>query len=252
MKKNERNIKEYIERCIKDACATENCENDVEYIYRIIEDQFIFAISSKYKKVRNRIEYRLLHNLKKNFGYAFNLVYPNPYREFTECWKSGVFSIYEISNIDPNHAIDIFELWNGKKFILCSMYGNRPYEELGENHINKLIENGFSYYNNPSWDNFVSSYRAAYDMTPMEGFLLARKEYERRVEAERQHSFNEAAHGCGYWSICEERGAGCPCSPNSAVSKGFNFDVWNRMSERFSMMMSSDDYDEYGEYPSED
>lgn len=223
-------LERYIERCISDACKAEQRENDVKYIYRIIGDHLVFAISSKYKKVRNRIEYRLLHNLKKNFGYAFNLVHPSPYEESTECWKSGIFSISEISDIDPMHAIDVLELWDGKKFILCSIYGNRPADELVENHISKLKAHGFSYNDNKaSWDNFVSSYKDAYGMTPMKGFIMVYKEYERRFNTERQHYDDEMSHGCGYWSLCEGRGSECPCSPDAAVSKGFDINVWDRM-----------------------
>lgn len=222
----------YIKKCITDACTVEKRDNDVKFQYMIIRKEFIFGIKTKYEKVRRRVEYRLLKNLKKNFDYNFNIVYPSSIKEAG--WNESKFRIIEIGDGLPiNHAISTWKLF-GKEYYLESIFGNRPDQELGKNHISKLQENGYDY---PSggWDNFSDAFIKAYNMTPMDSFL--KDVYPQAVKmraAFKQYEKDAMEHGCGYWSVCDERGYACMCSPSSKVMQGFNFDVWERM-KRYSL-----------------
>lgn len=90
---NEQALRRYIEKCITDACQTCERESDVEYDYRIIDKYLLFAIKTKYRRVRVRILYRLLHNLPKNFGLEFQAVHPWIMHESPECWDSLLFDV---------------------------------------------------------------------------------------------------------------------------------------------------------------
>lgn len=47
---------------------------------------------------------------------------------------------------------------------------------------------------------------------------------------EEQFNKIELIRGCGYWNVCDDRA--CPCSPDAAVSKGYNQDVYARMQKQ--------------------
>jgi len=181
MKKNEKQITSYIEKVISEAAAAENHENDVQYQYLLIDNDLLFAIKSKYQRVRRRIEYRLLHNLERNFGLCFNLVYPDKPFENIDCFKASHYSIYDQTNgITPNNS---FMEWTcfGRKVTVTSVYGIRPDNELGMAHLNRLKENGYDFTVGSSeqkWELFKEAYERAYGETPMDGFRKMKKFYE--------------------------------------------------------------------------
>lgn len=217
----------YINKCIDDACTKEKRDNDVKFQYMIINKELIFGIKSKYQKVRRRVEYRLLKNLKKNFGYNFNIVYPDSMKETGS--EDSEFIIIDISSSVPvNHVISTWNLF-GKDYYLEYIHGNRPKSELGSGHINKLEENGYDY---PSggWDNYCDAFTKAYGMNPMTSFLKDVYPQAARARAAfKQYKEDLIEHGCGYWSVCYEHGYACMCSPTSKVMQGFDIDVWDRM-----------------------
>lgn len=172
-----KNLEKYINKCIADACASTNKENDVRYQYRIIGNHLLFAIKSRYQDVKTRVEFRLLNNLQKNFGLDFNLVYPDPLHENRACFDATKFDLYP-DGIDPNDSIDVWTVF-GKKYTIRTFAGNRPYEEDAIEHLNKLREHGYDYLTDnciSSWEKFKAAYEAAYGMTPMQGYEAVEKE----------------------------------------------------------------------------
>ena len=79
---------------LAESAKAENRPNDVRYQYIIIGNDLLFVIKSQYQKVRRRIEYRLLRNLKRNFGLRFNLI--------DGVFSNSKYGIYE--GIDPNRS----------------------------------------------------------------------------------------------------------------------------------------------------
>lgn len=88
-------VDSYIKKVIADACAAENRQNDVKYKFCIIEDNVVMRVSSRYRRVIMKIEYRLTNNLPRNFGLYYNQDF-----DIDDC-SSGC-------GIDVNHAIDVF------------------------------------------------------------------------------------------------------------------------------------------------
>lgn len=217
----------YINVCIKDACEAENRDNDVEFQYMIIKKELIFGIKSKYQKVRRRVEYRLLRNLKKNFGYNFNIVYPESIKETG--YSDSIFRILKSNlGVPVNHAICKWNLF-GNEYYLSSNYGNRPKSELGMDHINKLHKNGYDYPNG-GWDSYCDAFNKTYGMSPMDSFVTEVYPQLVRTRAAFKHYEKDLMdHGCGYWSVCSEHGYACMCSPTSKVMQGFDMDVWNSL-----------------------
>lgn len=226
------NVRQYIEKVIQEACDSEKRPNDVKFKYQLLPDKtLLFSIKTQYLRVQRRVIYRLHKNLKKNFGLTFNQLYPDPIRMDSEIREEAVYDLYPISQgVDPNHSclpITVF----GKRYTIRSLYGIRPDEELGMPHLTKLKEHGFDFEANyppeKVWEIFVKAYIDAYGDPPMKE-ALAQEEYYLRVKGHRQqYEINKMEHGCGYWSLCDDRA--CPCSPDAPVSKGFSEEVWQRM-----------------------
>lgn len=240
MRATKKNLDDYISRCVENACTTKGVKNDVQWDYRIIEDMLIFCISSKSRGVRILVENRLLRNLKKNFGLSFHLAYPgHSSNDSKECICVSKFELRNPDDVSPNHSID---KWNvsGKSYVLTSVLGNRPVEELGQPHVTKLVNAGYDY-DNQSWEMFLEAYRLTYGQTPLECFLKCYKENQRYYDARESYFRNKHTHGCGYYSVCLEHD--CPCSPTAKVNKGFDINVWDRMSDELS---SATDEDEFG------
>lgn len=178
---NELKLYSYIEKVINEAALTEQRPNDVQYQFLIIENDLLFAIKSNYQRVRRRIEYRLLNNLKRNFGLRFNLVYPDSLSENHDCFRESAYRAYDSGNcIDANNA---FMEWNcfGHNMIITSCYGLRSHNELGLPHLNKLLEFGYDYTkssDNKNWTKFETAYEQAYGEIPLIGFLKMKKAYE--------------------------------------------------------------------------
>jgi len=171
------NLEKYINKCIADACTSTSKKNDVRYQYRIIGNHLLFAIKSRYQDVKIRVEFRLLNNLQKNFGLDFNLVYPDPLHESSDCFEVAKFDLYP-DGIDPNHSIDVWTVF-GKKYTIRAFAGIRPYEEEALVHLNKLGEHGYDYMADDTisaWEKFKAAYEAAYGMTPMQGYKAVEKE----------------------------------------------------------------------------
>lgn len=79
MKYSEENLKNYVEKCFKDAFKTENREykkEDCSFEYVLVKNlngviQLVPIINCKYNRVLRKVEYRLQNNLKKNFGFEY-------------------------------------------------------------------------------------------------------------------------------------------------------------------------------------
>jgi|GEM_PF-2038871 len=44
-----------------------------------------------------------------------------------------------------------------------------------------------------------------------------------------RHDRDLIEYGCGYWSVCVEHGACCPCSSDSKVMQGFSEETWDNI-----------------------
>lgn len=231
---NQNNIQEYIDICINEACVAENRENDIKTDYRIIGNQFLFAIQSKYMKVSNIIEDRLLLNFEKNFHLKFNLVFPDSFYEHLDCFMASQFDLfgYGRCSVDPNYTIDKWVVFGHAYTIRCRT-GIRYQDELGIPHLEKLKANGYDNEVDTDFDKFVSAYQSAYGMTPIEWYINIYTKNLQKAAAvlnnRKQYNLNEVEHDCGYWSVCDECGHACPCSPSAKVNKGFDNELWNRM-----------------------
>lgn len=165
---NEFSLLYYIDKVIAESAKAENRPNDVRYQYIIIGNDLLFVIKSQYQKVRRRIEYRLLRNLKRNFGLRFNLI--------DGVFSNSKYGIYE--GIDPNRSFMEWDFFKQKVTIFyCN--GIRPNEELGLNHLEVLKKNGFDYSRDKNWSMFEKAYEKAYGELPVTGFLKMQKKYER-------------------------------------------------------------------------
>lgn len=79
MKYSEENLKNYVEKCFKDAFKTENREykkEDWSFEYILVKNlsgviQLVPILNCKYNRVLRKVEYRLQNNLKKNFGFEY-------------------------------------------------------------------------------------------------------------------------------------------------------------------------------------
>lgn len=184
MKVNEKDLKRYIEKVISEAAVAENRENDVQYQYLIIDNDLLFAVKSKYRRILRKIGFRLFKNLERNFGLHFNFVYSNLFVEFGECFRSSVYSICDqkSAGIDPNHS---FVEWDclGRKVTITYAHGIRPKAELGLPHLMKLKVCGYNYETDMwDWNTFKTAYEKAYGETPMEGFKKIKKLYDKKME----------------------------------------------------------------------
>lgn len=166
-------INQMIETAIAKGCAREKRDNDVKYDYQIIGHNMIFAIKSKYARVRRYVEGYLLHNLPK-LRIALHLVCPDPLHENMACFRKAHFDLYPISDgIDPNHSYTLWKPFNDKHAYTIRCYaGIRKESELGAPHLNKLKENGYNYVADDhvenNWELFEAAYKAAYGCTPLE------------------------------------------------------------------------------------
>lgn len=161
-------IDQMVKTAIYVGCKRENRPNDVQYEYYIIGSNVLFAIKSKYMRVRKYVEGRMLNDLKKR-GITFHLVYPDPMHENYACWNVARFDLFGIDNgVDPNHSFDIWQPFNGKyKYTIRYLGGIRPREEGAKIHLNKLKESGFDYETDMDWDKFRQAYENAYGMSPL-------------------------------------------------------------------------------------
>lgn len=248
-KKRDGKLQDYINRCAKDACVSENREYDVQMQWRIIGNDLLFAIKSKYKRVRNRIEYRLLNNIKKNFGLDFHLVYPtNGPLEHVGCYQDSLYYLdgewigidfdLEVFNDSddrdhepypsPSYA-NIIDKWIvfGKEYVIATHYTNNS-EETYKIFCNKIFDHGYRTGN--SFDDFVNAYKSAYGYTPLEYMNKNLRSMKRINSIKAAYYRDQIDHGCGYWSVCSTRGYECPCSPSSKVMQGFDIEVWDSLS----------------------
>lgn len=163
----ERRLTEYIDMVISDACAVEKRPNDVKYQFRIIGNHLLFALSSKYRRVRMRVEYRLLKNTYKNFQYHFHLVLPDPIQENDACAEAAAFDLYPLDEgVDPNFCVDRWDVF-GKKYTIRAFTAVYPLEG-GEPHLTKLKEQGYDYLVDNDWEKFQAAFFAVYGVTPLQ------------------------------------------------------------------------------------
>lgn len=129
MEYSERALREYINKCFKDAYRAENREfnniDDRKYSFEwvlvknpyIDKYQFYPIAKCKYNRVVRRVLYRLNNNLEKNF----NIIYMN-----TDTLRA---SFYHTGLIDPNFTQAMFVDRGGKHISLSIIdRTNNPYE----------------------------------------------------------------------------------------------------------------------------
>lgn len=159
-----------IDRCIRTACRVEKRDNDVQYTYRIIKSNLLFAISSKHQRVRIHIERNLLKKIPQQFGLTFNLVLPDPIHEYGDCWKTATFDVIR-GTVDPNFSVDQWKIF-GKTYIIRYKKGLKTAstgEQNAMKHLTLLREHGFDYLNvDNSWDTFINAYKEAYGCLPID------------------------------------------------------------------------------------
>ncbi|MCM1215390.1 MAG: hypothetical protein NC548_12830 [Lachnospiraceae bacterium] len=221
--------KKYIDKVIQESCASEKRENDVEYDILIVDDDLLFAIKSKYQRVRRRIYYRLRNNLYKNFGLHFHLVMPSSSAEDYDSFMACKYIIYD--KISPNHTFMFWDLF-GKKYAVASVYGIRPEDELGICHLTVMKSQGYDYcedHDTENWKKYIDAYKAAYGEEPIEGHRKAKAHYKLVNVHRERYNKDEEEHGCGYWSVCSDRS--CPCSPTAPSQQGFNEKIWQNFLE---------------------
>ncbi len=153
---------------LSESAKAENRPNDVQYQYIIIGNDLLFVIKSKYQKVRRRIEYRLLHNLERNFGLRFNLI--------DGVFSNSKYGIYE--GIDPNRSFMEWDCFK-QKVIIFYCNGIRPDGELCGSYLKDLKKNGFDYCCDKDWNLFEVAYEKAYGELPIIAVLKMQKEYEK-------------------------------------------------------------------------
>lgn len=115
-----RNIYCYIDRCFKDAYKMENRKYDkttysIDFIlFKSKEDEMYElcpVLKCLYKRVYARVDYRLNHNLEKNFGVKYN-----------DPINHAVHIRY--NQIDPSYTQEFFKLYNAEDdtFIAFDIY----------------------------------------------------------------------------------------------------------------------------------
>ena len=163
-------LKQYIDRVIDEACKSEGRENKVRYQACLIDNNLIFAFKCRYIRVRKKIEYRLLKNLKKNFGLDFSLVMSDPLHERPDVLEATKFDLFPIScGVDPNYSVAEWTVF-GKKYLIRSFerkhlnpfVRNDSGREGFRKHLQAMKDHGYDYREKHSWSDYEQAYEAAY------------------------------------------------------------------------------------------
>lgn len=174
-------LKKHIDDIINESVSKARRENDVKYKAIIIDNNFLFAIKTKYKLVRIKIERRLLKSLPINFGLSVHVVYPDPMKDDYDVWMASKFNLFEIGNIIDTHY-SIMK-WNvfGKDYVIRTFqFGSKYLNPValkatsiddydGKSHLDLMIKNGYDYrkrYNHP-WEVYSEAYEKAYEKPVM-------------------------------------------------------------------------------------
>ena len=173
---NQLTLENYINKCITDAANTENRPNDVRYEYLILDKYLVFACKSGYQKVIDRLLYRLLNNLPKNFGLHLNVVIPDAIRLNHKFRENYPFDLYA-TGLDPNYSILPCTIF-GKTGTIRGKCGNCI--EGGIPHLDRLKKFGYDYIgkDHDNWKLFYDAYVQAYHMTPFDGWKKTKNHYE--------------------------------------------------------------------------
>ena len=186
---NETKLRNYIEKCSRDASASENREYDkndcrCEWIIINYENrgyQIYPIFKFRYGRVLSRVIYRLSHNLEKNFGIHYEDI------------NSSSSLIHEGDTIDPNftrfmfkalgntYSFNYLNVWtfelNGKTMIswlyekLVTTYYNISIEEYGEltdGDKRQHLPGHFRY----NWEEYKDLYEKATGKTVDYGFEI--------------------------------------------------------------------------------
>jgi len=141
----ESKIDRYINKVISDACLAEGKENDVQYQFRIVEDVVVFAIDTKFERVKRRVEYRLRNNIPKNFGLKFN----------------EDFDIY-IGGFDLNYSIMRWDVFG--QFSTLRAFGDKEHlqPKHGENEtLDFFIDRKYDQ-DESGWNSYLSDFEKVY------------------------------------------------------------------------------------------
>lgn len=232
---NTERVESYIKIVVDGACESENHPDSAQYEYTIIGKSLIFAVKSNYLRVIRRILFRLNNNLEKNFGLSFQPIYP--YHEIRD-YNTYYHWTPKSDGVDPNHAIRKYTLF-GKDGTLCSSWGNRM-SGLGRIHLENLRKAGFDCYHDNNFDHFLAAYKAVYGEEPMDIHLKIHEYWLGVRELRKTNSLDpnvdkflndDFLHGCGYWSICDNHS--CPCQSEANVTKGYDPEVYKRMTDAY-------------------
>lgn len=171
MTKNISTLDDYIRSAIAEACYRENRPDDVQYQYRIIKNYLLFAIKSRYKRVRNHVEDQLMRYVPFKYGLKVQVVYPDPLHEVGNHIPI-IFDLFLASEgVDPNHSCDEWVVF-GKKYTIRYFRGLTTASSGKENaleHLALLEKNGYRYtYGKENWEDFRQAFRKAYGRDPID------------------------------------------------------------------------------------
>lgn len=160
-------IKSYLDRVVSDAIQSSSWSDlEIKYDYRIIGNYLLFAMDGGNTITDNKIPYRLVNNLPKNFGLNLELVLGgNPLK-----WPTIMFDIerlgQEYGGIQVGNTIDIWYLF-GHMYIVNYIPTLIP---CIDHIVDKMGNDDFSTIE--GFYKYVAIYKDLYGITPLESVLM--------------------------------------------------------------------------------
>lgn len=160
----------YIEMVIRDAYKSEGrkyVDGDVEWYYLVVKNQFLFYIKTPYSRVSRKVEYRVLGNIGKNFGFTPNGDYyiTTTLDVNSVCNRFTVGGLeYYLNNIEYFETMPKGMVFPCKRYEdLCIAYHGVSLEEFKVSHDNLLLPS------NLSWRDYLELYLRAFNESPEVG-----------------------------------------------------------------------------------
>lgn len=128
-------IRNYVEKCISDACEVEGKKDDVYYEFHIFEDmKNVIMFIDGNKKVIERVGKRLARNFIHNFNMDINVqgTHYKIDRSYNDKVRMGVYLARDFHSFDMNHSIAEWGKYNGE-YIFLNIY---PYYEYADDYLN--------------------------------------------------------------------------------------------------------------------
>lgn len=171
---NNFDLYKYIEKVIKDAYKSEGRKykkDTCKWFYVVIDNDLIYRIYTPYSRVTSRIEYRLNHNITKNFGFTIEEKY----------FLDEVLQVNFVTNqINVNgeiyyicKSINYDEMPKGKYIPsgryeeLCRAYCINMYNDFTEEDFADIVKKGvFHLPIDISWESYRWLYHKAFNKYP--------------------------------------------------------------------------------------